>query len=470
MCYSSGVALPSSTSDQALATNFVKFFHNKVKKIRDGLDSNVVQQNGLHPPPDTNPPSLPEFSQQSPDDIRKIINKCANKTCSLDVIPTSLLKEEEVLTVLLPTLTTLVNSSIVSGVFPDSLKRAQVSPLLKKNGLDVSNLNNYRPVSNVPFLGKVMEKVIAHQLNAHLTRNGLHDDMQSAYKQGTSTETALIRIKADVDMILNDGDSVLLVLLDLSAAFDTVDHNILLTRLQQEVGLQGTALRWIQSYLTNRTQAVHINSSKSSEVGLSVGVPQGSVLGPLLFLVYLLPLKRVIALHHILRHGFADDTQLYNRLMLRDASKCEQQVQSMQNCLAEVRSWMRANQLKLNDSKTEVMIITKKTQLKLAKHINIIIGEASITPKPVVGNLGARLDQVMSMEQQVSSVTPKMYFNIRRISKIKHHLSSDASAKVINATVTSHLDYHNGLLLGLSDTALYKLQVAQNNATRLLTD
>jgi hypothetical protein len=115
------------------------------------------------------------------------------------------------------------------------------------------------------------------------------------------------------------------------------------------------------------------------------------------------------------------------------------------------------------------MIIMKKTQLKLAKHINIIIGEASITPKPVVGNLGARLDQVMSMEQQVSSVTPKMYFNIRRISKIKHHLSSDASAKVINATVTSHLDYHNGLLLGLPDTALYKLQVAQNNAARLLT-
>ena len=344
-----------------------------------------------------------------------------------------------------------------------------MSPLLKKSGLDVSNMSNYRPVSNVPFLGKVMEKVIAHQLSTHLTRNGLHDELQSAYKQGTSTETALIRIKADIDMMLNDGDSVLLVFLDLSAAFDTVDHNILMTSLAEEVGLQDTALSWIRSYLTSRTQAVHIYSSKSSEVSLSVGVPQGSVLGPLLFLIYLLPLRRIIALFHILRHGFADDTQLYHRLTLSEPSECERQVKNMENCLAKVRNWMRVNQLKLNDSKTEVMVVTKKTQLALAKNITITIGEATISPTPVAGNLGAKLDQLMSMESQVSAVTRKMYYNIRRISKIKHHLTSETCAKVINATVTSHLDYHNCLLLGLPNTALHKLQVAQNNAARLLT-
>ena len=143
------------------------------------------------------------MSLQTSDDIRKIIYKCTNKTCSLDVIPTSLLKQ--VLKAVLPTLTTLVNSSLATGVFPDSLKRAKLSPLLKKNGLDVSKLSNFRPISNLPFLGKVIEKVIAHQLTAHLTKTDLHDEMQSAYKQGSSTETALIRIKADIEAMLHEG-------------------------------------------------------------------------------------------------------------------------------------------------------------------------------------------------------------------------------------------------------------------------
>jgi hypothetical protein len=344
-----------------------------------------------------------------------------------------------------------------------------VAPLLKKTGLDVNVLSNYRPVSNIPFLGKVMEKVVAQQLNAILSSNGLHDDLQSAYRRGTSTETALLRIKADVDAILNDGDSVLLVLLDLSAAFDTIDHGILMARLEKEVGLQGPALRWIQSYLADRTQAVHINSCKSDQVCLSVGVPQGSVLGPLLFLVYLLPLRRVIAQHRIKRHGFADDTQLYNRVTLTRPMLCDRQVQVMENCLAQVREWMRANQLKLNDAKTEVLIVTKKAQLPLTKQIRVQIGEEKIAPSPVAGNLGAKLDQTMSMRQQVNSVTSRMYYNIRRIAMIKRHLTYDTTVKVINATVTSHLDYHNGLLLGLPDSHLHKLQVAQNNAARLLT-
>ena len=360
-------------------------------------------------------------------------------------------------------------ASLAAGIFPESLKRALLAPLLKKMGLDVENRVNFRPVSNLVFLGKTLEKVVSYQIRAHCTKNGLYDELQSAYKEGTSTETALIRIKADIDMMLNEGDSVLLVLLDLSAAFDTVDHDILMTRLEEEVGLQGTALKWIRSYLTGRTQAVHINSSKSNEVSLSVGVPQGSVLGPLLFLIYLLPLRRIISAYNILRHGFADDAQLYNRLTLSDPSKSKLQVANMQNCLAKVRSWMRANQLKLNDSKTEVMVVTKKTQLALAKKITITIGESTISPTPVAGNLGAKLDQLMSMEPQINAVTRKMYYNIRRISKVKHHLTSETCAKVINATVTSHLDYHNGLLLGLPSSALRKLQVAQNNAARLLT-
>jgi hypothetical protein len=149
---------------------------------------------------------------------------------------------------------------------------------------------------------------------------------RSAYKQGSSTETALLRIKADMEKMLDAGDEVFLVLLDLSAAFDTVDHDIPLQRLHDEVGLRDSALQWIRSYLTGHTQAVRINNSASSATTLTTGVPQGSVLGPLFFLVYLLPLRRVIGLHDVKRHGYADDTQLYNRLAFRDAETQASQV------------------------------------------------------------------------------------------------------------------------------------------------
>ena len=330
-------------------------------------------------------------------------------------------------------------------------------------------MGNYRPVSNIPFLSKVIERVVAQQLNSHLTRNGLHDDLQSAYKTGTSTETAILRIKTDIETVLDDGDAVLLVLLDLSAAFDTIDHNLLIERLRVEAGLTETTLRWVQSYLSDRIQAVKINNSVSSDVPLSTGVPQGSVLGPLLFLVYLLPLRRVINQYAINRHGFADDTQLYSRLSVKNTTMRTHQVNIMEECIASVRTWMTVNKLKLNDGKTEIMVVASPHNQCRLTDIRLKIGEAILTPRSTVKNLGAALDSTLSMEAQVSSVVRKMYFNIRRISKVKRHLTKEACAKVINATVISHLDYHNALLLGLIDRQMHRLQMAQNNAARCLT-
>ena len=465
-----GPSLPTHTSDKALADEFIQYFHQKVVNIRAHLDEgstvDTLPGDSLQRPP---PPPLHEFKEQSQEDVVKIIHKCASKSCSLDTIPTALLKEERVLQSVLPSITLMINRSLASGVFPDCMKKAQVTPLLKKNGLEVNDFKNYRPVSNLTFLSKVFEKVVAQQLTAHLTQHNLHDTMQSAYKRGSSTETALLRIKADLDKMLDEGDAALVVLLDLSAAFDTVDHDILIQRLQDEVGLHHSALKWVKSYLSDRTQAVVINGSVSESAAVSIGVPQGSVLGPLLFLVYILPLRSVIEHHSIMRHGFADDTQLYKRLSLRNPQMCVNQVSSMEQCLQDVRLWMKCNKLKLNDSKTEVIIVASKTNTSLSKDLKICIGQETIVPKPVVRNLGATIDSTLSMEHQVSKVTQSAYFHLRRIAKIKHHLTQEACAKAINATVTSRLDFHNGLLLGLPDKTLHKLQVVQNNAARLLT-
>ena len=275
MNYNAGNPLPPATSDQTLANDFVQFFYTKIQKIRHSLDASDLHDNTSSPDLDRPVPHLSSFKVQTQKELEKVISGCASKTCSLDAIPTALLKNSSILSVVLPTITELVNTSLSTGVFPNDLKRALVTPRLKKPGHDISVLGNYRPVSNIPFLSKVIERVVAQQLNSHLTRNGLHDDLQSAYKTGTSTETAILRIKTDIETVLDDGDAVLLVLLDLSAAFDTIDHNLLITRLREEAGLTETTLRWVQSYLSDRIQAVKINNSVSSDVPLTTGVPQG---------------------------------------------------------------------------------------------------------------------------------------------------------------------------------------------------
>ena len=200
-----------------------------------------------------------------------------------------LLKDPAVLRALLPTLARLVNVSLSIGKFPACLKVAVVTPILKKPGLDLNDLTNYRPVSNLQFIGKVLEKVVAEQLTRHLDAHSLRDDLQSAYRPGHSVETALLKIKDDMDMALDRGDGILVVLLDLSAAFDTLDHHILLDRLKHTCGLTDKVHQWLASYLGGRTQQVKVGESLSKPKQLIMGVPQGSVLGPLLFSIYYQP-------------------------------------------------------------------------------------------------------------------------------------------------------------------------------------
>uniref|UniRef100_UPI003AF53422 reverse transcriptase domain-containing protein n=1 Tax=Thiolapillus sp. TaxID=2017437 RepID=UPI003AF53422 len=224
------------------------------------------------------------FKPVSESVVKNLILKSAPKTCQLDPIPTPLLVE--CLDTLLPSLTALVNSSLSSGVFPEVFKTALVTPLLKKKSLDQNELKNYRPVSNLSFVSKIIEKLVLSQLSDHLSANSLYNRFQSAYRPGHSTETALLKIVNDLLLALDDGNVSLLALLDLSAAFDTIDHSILLHRLHHDFGIQGTALDWFSSYLTNRTQSVSIHCYTSEPAPISFGVPQGSVLGPVLFVLY----------------------------------------------------------------------------------------------------------------------------------------------------------------------------------------
>uniref|UniRef100_A0A8C9X8F2 Reverse transcriptase domain-containing protein n=1 Tax=Sander lucioperca TaxID=283035 RepID=A0A8C9X8F2_SANLU len=227
-------------------------------------------------------------------DLQQLMLKVSStkpSTCLLDPIPTRLLKEA--LPVVNTSLLDMINMSLVTGYVPQSFKVAVIKPLLKKLTLDPKVLANYRPISNLSFLSKILEKVVANQLCDFLHRNSLFENFQSGFRMHHSTETALVEITNDLTAS-DKGLVSVLVLLDLSAAFDTIDHSILLQRLELLVGIKGIALSWFKSYFSDRSQFVNVNDESSRHAKVSHGVPQGSMLGPILFSLYMLPLGNII--------------------------------------------------------------------------------------------------------------------------------------------------------------------------------
>ena len=283
--------LPDHTSEKSLANALSQFFIGKITRIRQGF-SKILSHNIVLP---NKCPSrfFRSFTKVSEDKIRKIINNSPTKSCSLDPWPTFLVKE--CVDILVVPITSIVNMSLQSGLFPDDFKQAIVTPLIKKPTLSKNDYKNYRPVSGLNFISKIIERVEAEQINEHIMLNGLENVYQSAYRKSHSTESALLKLKNDIHLNLAEGKPTALVLLDLSAAFDTIDHNTLIDRLCSWFGICGITLDWFSSYLFSCHQSVKVNNATSDPQELMFGIPQGSVLGPLLFSMCTTPLSMVIS-------------------------------------------------------------------------------------------------------------------------------------------------------------------------------
>ena len=228
--------------------------------------------------------SLGSFQPSSEEDIRTIIQSSPAQSCDLDPAPTFFVKD--FLDCLLPFITRMCNVSLKESCLPSLQKQAMITPRIKKPGLDRDDVNNYRPISNLIFMSRVMEKIVARQLIAYLVANNLMPKLQSGFRSGHSTETAILRVLSDIYSSIDQGQVVLLALLDVSTAFDTVDHDILLERLSKSFRITGSAHHWIRSFLTSRTQTVYVGTSTSTAAPVRWGVPQGSILGPPICPVY----------------------------------------------------------------------------------------------------------------------------------------------------------------------------------------
>ncbi|GAA6093889.1 uncharacterized protein LOC116685831, partial [Tachysurus ichikawai] len=305
-----------------------------------------------------------------------------------------------------------------------------------------------------------MEKLVFAQLQSHLQLHSIGDTFQSGFRSRHSTESALFRVHNDILGALDGKSSVVLVLLDLTAAFDTVDHAILISRLQHVVGLQGAVLNWFSSYLTNRTFSVMLNNYSSSDAPLSSGVPQGSILGPTLFSLYMLPLGQLISNHDVQFNFYADDLQIYLPVILSNRSALD----PLHNCLQDIKQWLSQNFLHLNEEKTEYILFSPDSP---SSSLNF----GPLTPQfaPTVCNLGVIFDKSMHFDKQISAVVKVSFYQLRLLSKVKSILSRADLEKAIHAFISSRIDYCNALYTGLNQSLLNRLQMVQNAAARLLS-
>ena len=418
-------SLPTHASIKSLCNSFSSHFKDKISVTQSTFTGHTPHT--VHADfPQLNF-QLASFAPATTTEVRKIIMSSPSKSCDLDPIPTILLKA--CLEVLIKPITDITNASLCYGFFTDDFKCAHVNPVLKKSTLPKEELNSYRPISNLSFISKILEKVVANRLRSHIYKNGLSNVSQSAYKQFHSTETALLKVHNDINLNIDNGK--------------------------------------VTSYLTDRQQAIKIGNCFSDMLPTSCGVPQGSVLGPLLFTLYTTPLSSVIQGHNLDHHLYVDDTQIYISLTTPDACRSLNQ---LRDCLQDVSLWMKNSKLKLNANKTEFIIIGTVTQrAKLDGFLSTHILNQSVTPAPSVSNLGVNFDESFNFKQHISKTCRCCFYHIRDLRRIRRFLSLSVAKTIATALVSSRLDYCNSLLYNTANKDIARLQRVQNCLARVVT-
>jgi hypothetical protein len=360
----------------------------------------------------------------------------------------------------------LVNDSLISGTFFDQWKLAVVRPLLKSPSAELI-LSQYRPVSNLSFLSKIAEKGGIGQLNEYLSDHDLHSSHQSAYKVNFSTETALCFLVNQLLWTMEHACVTIMVALDLSSAFDTVEHETLCAVLEQNFGIKSTSLQWIKSYLKDRKLTVKIDGSRSLERTFNFSVPQGSCLGPVLFNLYSSTIKECTDKFQDIG-GYADDHFVKDTFNPSDRDDEVNCIGQLEKSLKNIEEWMASNTLKMNATKTDVSLFGSKVILAKCQSQSVSVGGEQVTISEGLKYLGVWLDSNLNMKQHINNTVKTAAGNIRRISNIRQFIDIDTAKTLACSLVLSHLDYANSILCGLPDTSIRKLQRIQNWAAKVV--
>ena len=267
-------------------------------------------------------------------------------------------------------------------------------------------------------MSKIVEKAVLFQLFKHCEGNASLPNLQSGFRRFHPVETALLKVQTDVLMSMDRQEITLLALLDLSSAFDTIDHQILLNVIENDFGIIGSAQKWFASCLLSiQKQLVLINDRTSDDFHLSCGVPQGSSMGPILFILYISRLYHVVTDHLPSAHGYADDTRLYLSFRPNGRSSQDHAIASVEACISDVRAWLIYNHLLINDSKTEFLVVGSCHQVSKIAIDSITVGDSTIQPLDSVRNLVPSLTP-MSMSIHIDKICRKAFHGLQKLAKL----------------------------------------------------
>ena len=369
----------------------------------------------------------------------------------------------------------IFNSCMSSGIYPSCLKTAKVIPVFKKNSpLDPCN---YRPISILSNVNKIFEKLLHSRLITFLEKYSCLYSLQFGFRKGLSTSHAVLYLTELIRDCIDKGGFACGVFLDLKKAFDTVEHSILLQKMSH-YGIRGTANSLFESYLSNRSQYVSINGKSSDYHVMEHGVPQGSVLGPLLFLVYINDLN--LCVKHSKAIHFADDTSLIN--CSHSLKKINKQVNFDLRLLNE---WLRANKISLNTDKTEIVLFRSSSSKSLSKSLafrkrynneiqtekkslNFRISGQKIIPTSCVTYLGIKINQSLNWAEHFETIIPKLSRANGMLAKMRHYVSRKSLISIYHAIFNSHLNYCSLVWGKLPQYLMDKVRSLQNKALRII--
>ena len=457
---SSSCTVPSHSSEADLANEFKEYFIMKVENITSSFPINSSPLPSLNY--DLPLKTLNIFKPVTEEMTLEFISQMKKTFClndSIDVSKLNFLYHRE----LSGYYCDIINCAFSTGEFPEVEKFSYVRPMIKK-GNDPDSLASYRPLYTTSFLSKLIEKAILNQLCHHISNFRYLPWFQSAYRNLHSVETALCRVYNDLVISKAEGCCSMLILLNLSSAFDTLDLNLLLQDLR-DLGIGGKAYNLVASYLSNRKFCVSVGDSVSDVGSMKSGVPQGTILGPFLFIIYTSSLQHILDSLNVAYHFYADDTQIYFRI-----SNKQDSISKLENISVRISEWMTQRRLKLNMGKTDIILIGSDARLSsLDFGSEVKFGGFDVGLSCKVKDLGVIIDEHLFLKSQVLSAKKKAIYGLINISRISGYINKKQKIQLVHSLVLSQIDYCNSLYYGLPNRELNIFQMIINSSARVIT-
>jgi len=388
-------------------------------------------------------------------DIHKCIFSLKSKSCHLNSLPVAVLKHLSI--VISPILSVLINKSMSSGTFPSILKKASVIPLHKGGAVD--DVSNYRPISLLSNLSKIFEKVMCNQLRNYFETKSIFHANQYGFRSGRSAESAMVSLLTDVYSSLDEGNLYFSLFLDLKKAFDSVSHRILLKKLEF-YGIRGTPHSWLRSYLSNRTQHVILDNVVSSEREVTCGVPQGSILGPLLFLVFINDFPNCSDFFKFTL--FADDSTLSCSFA---REKLLEFHESVNLNLLSVHNWLKANCIMLNIDKTQYITFSYRGSYQLE---SVTLAGSEVYCVPDIKFLGVIVDRNLNFASHINACSVTISRFLGALYRVRFELPMNVRKMLYYSFIHSRLSYGIQVWYNAPSYIIDKLNVLQKRAVRII--